>query len=177
MKNSKIWLGAALLTAMPFTSNAVFAAPLKPTLVSKSEGFSVWLPSKAQVMQKPQPLPNGGLGTVKYYAVPSKPVGFVVIPMTLPGVLPAGQTKQFLDGVQRGFTGAAGAKLISSKSLSLNGASGREMVVTAGETRIQGRFFVLGKRSYQVLAVSSQKSAAAQAPLIAKVLNSFRLLR
>lgn len=175
MKTSKIWLGAVLLSAMPLTSNAVFAAPLAPTLISKSEGFSVWLPGKPKIGQQNQQVPGAGSVAVKYYAVPSSGVTFVVIPMNLPRSLPSGQSGRFLDGVQRGFTAASGAKLVSSKSLSLNGAPGRELVVTAGANRIQGRFFVKGKRSYQILAVSPQKADAARAPLIAKVFNSFRI--
>jgi hypothetical protein len=177
MKNTKIWLCAALLTAAPLTSSSVFAAPLKPTLVSKSDGFSVWLPGKPQVSQQAQQVPNVGNMAVKYYAVPSQAVSFVVMPMTLPRAMPSGQSRQFLDGVQRGFTAAPGAKLVSSKTISLNGVPGRELVVTARGNRILGRFFVTGKKSYQVLSVTPQKNAAAQAPLIAKVLNSFRILR
>ena len=166
--------GALFLT---LTAASVQAAPVTPTLTSRSEKFSVWLPGKPQIGSQVANVPGAGKMNVKFYMVRSAPVAYVVIPMKLPGVLPKSQTAQFLDGVQRGFTMSAGAKLISSKPISLQGISGREILVGAGENRMRARVFARGNRSFQIVAISPQSGAGGKSAQMTKVLDSFRILK
>jgi hypothetical protein len=169
---------ALVLSALlvPSTVQAVAApAPAAPTFTSKSDGFAIWLPGKPQIANKAAATPTGGTN-VKYYTVAAPPLAFIVIPMQLPGTITPAITKRYFDGVQSGFTMSSGAKLVSSKTISLKGAAGREIVVKSGTNLIQGHFYAIGKRSYQVMAVSPEKKTPAQNAQIAKVLGSFRIL-
>jgi hypothetical protein len=153
------------------------AAPTAPSLVSKADKFSVWMPGKPDLKQSTRQMAGAGKQTMKVYSVKTPSVSLIVMPMTLPGTIPASANKQFLDGVQKGFLGAPGAKLVSAKKLSLDGMTGRELNVSYGGNLLKARFYVTPTRSYQVLAVAPQNKVAGNTQLVNKFFESFRILR
>ena len=177
MKNSSLWIGGAILTAlaMPVATAPVLAAPA-PTFTSKTDKYAIYLPGKPQSASRSAALPNGSQIKVNFVSLAKPPISYIVIPMKLPAAPTGVGIEQFLTGVERGFTMSTAAKLLSSKKLRLNGAAGREILVQVGPNLMRGRFFVKGNRSYQVIAVSPKNSEAKYRGSITQVLDSFRIL-
>lgn len=178
MKISQIALGAAMFASMlaPLATPVVRAAPA-PTFTSKTEKYSIYLPAKPRMSSRIMALPGMGRIQVNFISVAKPPTTFVVVPMRLPGTPGNANIIHFLDGVERGFTKSASAKLISRKKISLNGATGREILVQVGSNLMRGRFFVKGNRSYQVVAISPRSGSARYNAQILQVLDSFRILK
>jgi hypothetical protein len=168
---------AAPIVILLSSALQALAAPTRPSLVSKVDKFSVWMPGKPEVKQSTRTMGAAGKQTLKVYSVKTPSVSLIVMPMTLPGNIPASANRQFLDGVQKGFLGAPGAKLVSAKNLTLDGMMGRELNVSYGGSLLKARFYVTPKRSYQVLAVAPQNKVAGNTPLVNKFFESFRILR
>ena len=170
-----LFLAAALIA--PALSSSVQAAPAAPTYTSKSDGYAVYLPGKPQVSSRTTALPNGASIKVNFVSVSRPPLTFLVIPLRLPSAPNSKQAAEFLTGVERGFTMSTQAKLISSKKIALGSSPGREILVKVGTNLMKARFYVAGKKSYQIIAISPQNGGAKYKAQIAKVLDSFRILR
>lgn len=175
----QLLLGALLLSAAPTFVPVAQAAPAAPTYSSKKDGYAIYLPGKPQSGTRTMAVPGGSM-TVAYIVVKTPSVAYIVIPMTLPAAPQGAQASQFLQGVQTGFVMSAGAKLISSKSLTVAGRPAREVLVSvnqgANQSLMRGRFILAGKRSYQIIAVMPKRAQAATRPQVEKVFSSFRLL-
>lgn len=165
-------LGFALLTPL---AAPVLAAPA-PTYTSKKDGYAIYLPGQPKSVSRQMAASGIGRKKVDFISLTRGPLTYVVIPMLLPAAPTGANLDGFLNGVQRGFTASPAAKLLSSNKISLPGAPGREILVQVGQNLLRGRFFVKGKRSYQVVAIVPRSGAAKYGAQVAQVLNSFRIL-
>lgn len=168
-------LAKCALCALLLAPLATFEVQAAPIFTSKSDGYSINLPGKPKSGSRTVALPNLGQMKLNFISVSKPPLSYVVIPMKLPSAPNGARIEQFLNGVERGFTASTGAKLLSRKKISLNGAPGREILVQAGSNLLRGRFFVKGNRSYQVVAVSPKNGGAKYNAQVMQVLNSFRI--
>lgn len=171
-------LGATLTAgAISFHSPVQAAPKAAPTYTTTKDGYAIYLPGKPKTATRQVALPNGAKMNVNFISVSKPPVTYFVIPMRLPAAPKGAAVGQFLNGVERGFTMSTAAKLVSSKSITLNGNPGREVVLQVGANQMRCRFFVAGSRSFQVVAVAPKSSAARYSAQTTKVLDSFRILR
>lgn len=190
MKNTLL-LGATLgvLSLMPLdvaTPPAQAQSATKPTFMSKKYGFSLYLPQKPQTGTRPKPAGLGG-GTIEYFATPLKPVSYSIVPITLPAAAAKLSQKSYFDSVQNGLLTASRDKLVSSKTLKVNGqtaravtysittptATSRAPVKFVGQTRIYRN----GLRTLQFTALVPANQLAANRAQISKVFGSVQLTR
>ena len=91
-------------------------------------------------------------------------------------ILVANDVDGFFDGFRDQFIKETGGKLVSEKSSTLYGHSGREikMQLFRGELRV--RLFVVGNRLYQLVVIKSDKVEASDEEMFNKFFDSFKLL-
>lgn len=86
-----------------------------------------------------------------------------------------GKVEPFLDGAREGALKSGNNRLISERSISLDGRPGRELHMEAPNgLRLRVRMILAGNRLYQVGVVSPKIDA--ESPETGKYLDSFRLI-
>ena len=156
-------------------------APAKATFTSQKHGFALYLPSKPEVRQQPIPADMGG-GTMESFVVAPDPVAYVVVPVKLPKSAADLEQENFFDSVQEGQLESTGGTLISSRDVTFNGHTVREIEASFStptadsKTPVkfinQVRVYRVGDRSFQFAALVPEKQRAANQAQIDKVFNS-----
>lgn len=166
------------------TSSPVHAAPrVAPSYTDKADRYAVWLPSRPKMAQRKANMPGLGPVTVRYASATTPNVVYVVMATPLPNGALA-HSSEVLGGIQQGLTTSTRARLISSRPISMGRYPGREAVLSmtppkgsgVGTKRMQVRFYVAERRSYQVMALTSPAQTAKMKPQIQKVFSSFQIL-
>ena len=155
--------------------------PAKATFTSEKYGFALYLPGEPEVREQPLPEDMGG-GTMESFVITPDPVAYVLVPMKLPKSAADLEEARFFDNVQEGQLDSTKGQLVSSRDVSFNGHTVRELESSFStptpdsKTPVkfinQVRIYRVGDRSFQFAALVPQTKRAANQAQIDKVFNS-----
>ncbi len=155
-----------------------------------SEGGSEWVSVTAEDGTFSFRMPGEATRTTRHLTTPVGPVpvqvhmyqtaeeSFMVNYTDYPPeVLGELSVEELLDGARDGAIASSAGMLLEHRSIDLEGVPGRAVRISAagGEVEVQGRFFVVDTRLYQILATTSTEDATS--PRVASFLDSFVLHR
>jgi hypothetical protein len=167
--------GALVASAQPKTQQAVAATQPPAEFVSKEGGFRIKFPGTPKPSTSQQKLETGPAPYHQFLLTKSGVVYLVsyIDHSTVSGS--AQDIKAFYE-LARAQESAGGQKLVSEKTVSVDGVAGREFVTEDQDARLTTRQFLVGKRLYKLIAGIKRTDQAASADAIAAFMDSFHLL-
>lgn len=138
--------------------------------------FMVLMPGKPKQVKQAYQTPLGvinsqGFSVEKY----GKNVAYFVAYSDFPINLSPNNSNQILSWAGKGILGGVNGKLISQRSFKLQGFPGREFTYLATSGIFKHRMYLVNRRLYQVVVVTSKEQQKYLAKSNVGFLNSFRL--
>ncbi len=175
-------LTTMLLTGYPLVEPIYAQQPANNTksvwqqFTSPQGKFAVLMPGKPKQVKQTNQTPLGVIKTQGFFVEKyGNKVAYLVAYSDFPVNLSPNNYNQILDWAGKGILGVVQGKLISQRSLKLQGFPGKELTYLATNGIFQHRMYLVNRRLYQVVVATSKEQQKYLAKSNVGFLNSFRL--
>jgi len=148
--------------------------------VPPGAGYQIGLPTAPQVHEMKQET-DEGVVKVRLAIIPvaEKSLGFAVLDSEFPERLDLEYAEDVLDNMEQSFVASPGITLRSSKSITINGQPGRELLVDAegpqGKGTARVRMLVTAERA--IILLVNVPEGVEQSQDVDRFFNSFQLVK
>jgi hypothetical protein len=143
----------ALILALAAISQAAGTSPRATTFTSKEAGFSIEFPAKPTETIRKVDTPDGPLVNKIFQANGGENV-YSIICAVIPGTFKPSHRAMLLESICDGYLTSTGGTLVEHRELKVDSEPAREVTIQLPNGRMYCRYFIKGRRIYQIMMTS-----------------------